>query len=389
MFVLLAGPQTIETIHNFDNNQHIFHPAPLFGLDMVLPALLPQKSSFDLRSHLATKGHSPKGRSSPLRRAKFSSAVHRSHLFCGILFAGSLAKRISPRAKDQRQPVEIEEDLHDPRLAIYKTCESKESLQYGKELQEEALRRAGASSGTPCYVDVHYSWVCLERLQQALEIGRCITVGSVLVPEGVSSEELELSAKCSPLVFRAKSNLIDAGLAIKGSRKNFCRFAVAYPVSMDLSKMQAPFIVIDQIASSHCLGQILRTAYHFGIDSVILSQAAWQFIDSRAMRVSVGWGYHMVFHLASSLPNTLQRLQSRGINLFSISEDPSVGKIAPTNESWALLLGCDSLELQQSKVRVPCQMPGMLDIAHAAAIAIYELSGLSSLNSSRAQSGTS
>lgn len=301
---------------------------------------------------------------------------------------GSWAKQRVAARTNRNCVLPIKQGTNDSRLAIYKASEAsgKESLEYQRALQEEALKNAGAPSGTPCCVDVHYSWVCLERLQQALERGHCITVGSVLLPEAVSLEQLELSKKCSSLVFQAKSNLIDAGFAIKGSRKNFCRFVVAYPVSLDVSDMKAPFIVIDNISSSHCLGQVLRTAYHFGIDSVILSGTAWKHIDSRAMRVSVGWGYHMSFHLASSVANALRSLQSRGTKLFAMCEDPSAETIRTVKSlkltsSWALLLGCHSLsgELELSRVRIPCALSsGMLDAAHAAAICLYELSGLSS-----------
>ena len=300
----------------------------------------------------------------------------------------SVAKKSAenPRHSVPR-PIQAEEHLEDPRLAIYKTDErsqlEREHLeQYKKELREKAIQEAtpGAIPGTPCCIDVHYSWACLERLQKALELGRNIKVESVLLPESATEEQLVLTQKCTSVVFQTTGNLIDSGLAIKGSRKNFCRFVVAYPVSKSLSDLKGPFVVINEIASSHSLGQILRTAYHFGIDSVILSETAWQLLDSRAMRVSVGWGYHMDFHMAQSLPETLHELEKMGIGLFaechSITSEP---KCQPSKD-WALLLGFQEKMngLEISRIRVPCHESGTMDIAHAAAICIYELSGLSS-----------
>ena len=308
-----------------------------------------------------------------------------------------------------------EEHLEDPRLGIYKTNTRNEELEqietYKQYLEEEALKAIGASAGTACSVDVHYSWACLERLYSALELGRGMILGSILLPaKNVSPEQLglvrrigELGSGFSPcgttstpkcrnagfLVFQATSNLIDAGLAIKGSRKNFCRFVVAF-ASKKLSNLKGPFLVINEITSSHSLGQILRTAYHFGIDSVILSTAAWQLLDSRAMRVSVGWGYHMEFHVAASLHEALRELQYLGISLFAECNESKdfAEPIGPSAESadWALLLGCESCldsdagnALEISHVRVPCHLSGTMDIAHAAAICMYELSGSSSL----------
>eukprot|EP00438_Fugacium_kawagutii_P025295 Skav210349 [mRNA] locus=scaffold1491:3703:4755:+ [translate_table: standard] len=316
---------------------------------------------------------------------------------------GKVARKswIGPSEKfaGQTVPIPAEKYLEDPEVAIYKTHPNAHELEdlerYKDGLKERALRKCGARPGTPCCVDVHYSWACLERLQQALELGRSIAIGSVLLPDAklLSPENMSLSRRCSPLVFQATGNLINAGLAIKGSRNNFCRFVVAF-ASLELSNLKGPFIVIDKIASSHSLGQILRTAYHFGIDSVILSKAAWQLLDSRAMRVSVGWGYHLDFHVAAFVPETLRELQHLGVGLFGINDRPIVEEEdfreplepwknweRPATE-WALLLGCDlEDELEISPVRVPCHPAGAMDIAHAAAISMYELCGLSSKQS--------
>ena len=266
-------------------------------------------------------------------------------------------------------------DAKDPRLMIYRTealgeSELEQLERYKDELRGEALRRLGASE-RPCCVDVHYSWACLERLHQAMLLGRSITVASVLLPESASDQQVELSKKCSPRVWRLRGNLIAAGLAIEGSRKSFCRFAVAFPVSKELSEMNAPFLVIGDLSSSHTLGQILRTAYHFGVDSVILSQCAWEALDSRAMRVSVGWCYHMDFHLSKDLRETVKQLEARGIKLFAVSETES--ESAQACEPWALLLACEASHGPVSHIPIP-QVSGTLELAHQAAIAVYELS---------------
>lgn len=308
------------------------------------------------------------------------------------------------------------EHLEDPKLGIYKTTTNNKELEqietYKQYLEEEAIQAIGASAGTPCSVDVHYSWACLERLYSALELDcRGMILGSILLPpaKNVSPEQLGLVRRIGQLqqlgsglsqctqkfgkggfaVFQATGNLIDAGLAIKGSRKNFCRFVVAF-ASKKLSNLKGPFLVINEIASSHSLGQILRSAYHFGIDSVILSTAAWQLLDSRAMRVSVGWGYHMDFHVATSIPEALRELHDLGIGLFAEwNESNDAEAIGPSESAdWALLLGCEACldsdggagdALEISRVRVPCHFSGTMDIAHAAAICMYELSGSSSL----------
>ncbi|CAE6938378.1 DNAH1 [Symbiodinium sp. CCMP2592] len=277
----------------------------------------------------------------------------------------------------------------DPRLSPYRadliTQNQKGQLQYESELRAKALSEQGLALDTPCKCDVHYSWACLERLSQAKDLGRRVTVGSVLLPPSASEAETRLSLRCSSSVFKARGNLIEAKLALKGSRKNFCRFVVAYPMSKCLDDLSPPFLVIDQVSSSHSLGQILRTAFHFGIDSVVLSEGAWAFMDGRAFRVSMGWAYHLDFHVAASLSTVCSELEKGGLELFAFSESPSVPdvKAQPAEDrKWALLLGCQdheaSLGNSVSWVGVPHHLEGTMDLAHASAICMYELAGLSS-----------
>lgn len=148
--------------------------------------------------------------------------------------------------------------------------------------------------------------------------------------------------------------------------------------------MKPPYLVIDDVGSSHSLGQILRSAYHFGVDSVVLTERAWAFLDARAFRVSVGWGYHMDFHLASSLPEVVAQLAQGGVDLFMASDDDASENVETAKGPWALLVGAREAasgpELPEvSAVKVPCRLQGTMDIAHSAAICIYELAGLSSL----------
>ena len=290
------------------------------------------------------------------------------------LVAGGLVKC---RASVKPEYVEA----NDPRLMIYRTEALSESELEQLELYKDELRDEALSGdkSTVCCVDVHYSWACLERLHQAMEMGRRITVASILLPESASDEQVSLSMSCSTQVLRVRGSLIAAGLAIEGSRKNFCRFAIAFPASKELREMNAPFLVVDELSSSHTLGQILRTAYHFGVDSVILSETAWEALNSRAMRVSVGWCYHMDFHLSKDLAATLKHLEARGIKLFAVSETPSEGA-SKSCEPWALLLKCDLTQASNvSSIHIECQLNGTLDLAHSAAIAVYELSVQSEL----------
>ena len=60
------------------------------------------------------------------------------------------------------------------------------------------------------------------------------------------------------------------------------------------------------------IGQILRTAFHLGVASVIGSWGPWDNLRGRALWVSMGWCYHMDFHLADPLA-VLKRRDGTGL----------------------------------------------------------------------------
>ncbi|CAE7838811.1 DNAH1, partial [Symbiodinium microadriaticum] len=310
---------------------------------------------------------------SPCLVLGFLAALHRPSRALGRAHGAS--RQRAEASEGAASVLPAEDYKSDLRLSPYRAdvVTQKGQVQYESELREKALSEQGLALDTPCKCDVHYSWACLERLSQAKDLGRRVTVGSVLLPPSASEAETKLSLRCSESVFKARGNLIDAGLALKGSRKNFCRFVVAYPMSKCLDDLSPPFLVIDKVSSSHSLGQILRTAFHFGIDSVVLSEGAWAFMDSRAFRVSMGWAYHLDFHMAESLSAVCSELESgKGLELYAFSESPSVPdvKAQPAEaRNWALLLGCQdhqaSLGDAVSWVGVPHHLEGTMDLAHA------------------------
>ena len=58
-----------------------------------------------------------------------------------------------------------------------------------------------------------------------------------------------------------------------------CRFLVAFPCSIPIAEMVPPFVVLDGLNSASNVGQVLRTAYHLGVNSVIVSPGAWSCLN--------------------------------------------------------------------------------------------------------------
>ena len=163
-----------------------------------------------------------------------------------------------------------------------------------------------------------------------------------------------------------------------------CRFIVAFPCSTPLCEMKAPFVVLDGLNSASNIGQVLRSAYHLGINSVIASPSAWSCLNARACRVSMGWFYRMTFHVARPLSNAISELKERNVCLYA-AENQFSQPVAPHQPlgdmNWALVVGSEfsgvSEEIVQKcdrRVCVPQQQGHSLNVAHACSICLYELS---------------
>jgi len=319
-----------------------------------------------------------------MRRRRLSGHDGRPALVCRLSAPG----RSSPL---------LLEDAGDVRAALYRVpsrrdeaeCRRQEHKLIAQAVPEDEnmeLSPSGEAAGRLCRVSVHYSWDCLRRLQSALESGRKITVGSVLVPQGTPDDQFALAAGISPNVYTAGRALMATEFSTPGSRKSFCHFVTAFPVSCPLDEMRPPFVVLHDVESSHTIGQIIRTAYHFGLDSVVVSRATWEHLDARACRVAMGWAYHMDFHVADSVEEVLARLRARGVELYAADPSsplPITPRRPRVDGGWALVLGGEESGLSPAvaglcdvRVRVPLREQGLLSVAHAAAICLYELGGL-------------
>eukprot|EP00438_Fugacium_kawagutii_P007325 Skav235719 [mRNA] locus=scaffold280:609354:610232:+ [translate_table: standard] len=163
-----------------------------------------------------------------------------------------------------------------------------------------------------------------------------------------------------------------------------CRFLVAFPYSTPIADMTPPFVVLDGLNSASNVGQVLRSAYHLGINSVIASPGAWSCLNGRACRVSMGWFYRMSFHVARPLSKAINELKDLGVVLYA-AENQFSQPVAPHkphgDRKWALVIGSEFSGVSEDIVRecdqrvcVPQQQGHSLNVAHACSICLYELS---------------
>lgn len=303
-------------------------------------------------------------------------------------------------------------DPDDPRVLLYrkKTQRPRADCAYEQQshdLVQRALRAAmltnvnGTAGAEACLVSVHFSAECLRRLRDAqvssfqtssasskvLEHSRVAPmVHSVFAPSHASEDIWNLAAEITQRVYCADIALFEAAFQRKdsSSKDKMCSFVVAFPVSIPLVDLTPPVLVLCELKNATNIGQILRTAYHLGVTSVVVSRDSWENLGGRAARVSMGWLYHMDFHLAEpSLIDALLALRVRGFKIYAAENHfkTSVAPHAPFGDRrWALVVGNEDVGLNDAvsttadmHICVPKRRGESLNVAHAAGICLYEL----------------
>eukprot|EP00439_Symbiodinium_sp_Y106_P067382 s2320_g11.t1 len=279
-------------------------------------------------------------------------------------------------------------DPDDFRVAIYKGRSVRNASAYDAQIRAiaEDFLQTGSRSGCAdsdrgqpkrlqpikkmgLLVDVHYSWDCLGQLREARSAGFPVHVASVLLPLDTPNELLAIASEVASTVYVMEPELLLQGFQQDvpwtkdmatsnattrsvwrryegGAAKSTCRFAVVFPPSTPLSLLDPPYVILDGLNSASNVGQVLRTAYHLGITSVVASPETWGCLNGRACRVSMGWMYRMKFHAARPLSKAILELQDLGTCVYA-AENQFSEPVAPHeplgDKMWALVVGSEGL----------------------------------------------
>ncbi|CAK9058121.1 unnamed protein product [Durusdinium trenchii] len=313
-----------------------------------------------------------------VRKWRCRRRVDHAALLVAAKCGGCVWKRRSLRMK----AVATITDPADPRVVLYRVKEHRNQRQYGEQIRKlakadrrEQLRRLQS------IVAVHYGKDCLERLKAQGSASTAVV--SIVIMQGASAELMMLAQKvcetCSGDLFLLAPNLVD----------EFCmdlawgepvRYAVTWPRSSELYMMPPPFLVLDGLVSAQNLGQVVRSAVLLGIKSIILSRPTFNCLNGRACHASQGWLYYAEYFLAEDLPTSLKELQTLGICVYA-AEESHPRMVSPhPDPRWALVVGNEERGVSEEVLRccndflrVPQVRGASLNVAHAAAICIYEL----------------
>ncbi|CEM13751.1 unnamed protein product [Vitrella brassicaformis CCMP3155] len=153
-------------------------------------------------------------------------------------------------------------------------------------------------------------------------------------------------------------------------------------VDLILANMRPPFLVLADVRSADNVGTLLRTAFSFGLRSIVMTDVSWAGCNARAARVSIGSLFHFdICHCPeATLPRVIQQMKQMGITVYGTSPCANEFLHGHDDDNWAAVVGNEDtgasdavLSACTEVVSIPQMAGDSLTVSHAAAIALYEL----------------
>lgn len=145
-------------------------------------------------------------------------------------------------------------------------------------------------------------------------------------------------------------------------------------------------LAVEGVTDHENIGSLFRNAAAFGVGAVILDPTCADPLYRRSVRVSLGHVLRVPFARAPEWPAELGALQARGFHTVALtpSGEVTVDRLGPAIGAAVIMVGAEgdglsaaALSAADVTVRIPL-VPAVdsVNVATAAAIALYRLSGL-------------
>ena len=140
-------------------------------------------------------------------------------------------------------------------------------------------------------------------------------------------------------------------------------------------------IALDKINDPGNMGTIIRTAYWFGVDSVIISEDSVDIYNPKVLRSTQGALFHIDIYNDVNLLKTLENLKKHGLSIYLLDAkaEKNIGGITPGDKTILVFgneaggISEDILNKGYERVKIKgftnCES---LNVSAACAIALYE-----------------
>ncbi|MDQ3070025.1 MAG: RNA methyltransferase [Acidobacteriota bacterium] len=268
------------------------------------------------------------------------------------------------------------EDSADPRIAPYRLVADPHAL--GREGLFAAEGRLVAPQLLASRYRVHsvlVSDTALASITPALETRPDVDV--FVAPAAVLSEigGFDFHRGCLALGHR-------------GERKSLEQIVAAPPPAQDLApgaRGPAPLLILEAVSNPDNVGGIFRSADAFGAAAVLLGPGCGDPLYRKAIRTSMGATLQVPWTELAEWPAALRAVRARGYHVIALTPGalsmPLRDAVAASAAPMAFLLGSEGFGLSRDAMnaasaiaRIPMARGDSLNVATAAAIALYAAS---------------
>ncbi|EZG47204.1 RNA methyltransferase [Gregarina niphandrodes] len=141
-----------------------------------------------------------------------------------------------------------------------------------------------------------------------------------------------------------------------------------------------PMLVLDDVRNSDNVGAIMRTAFSFGIRSMVVTKTTMSAIGCRSARTSMGAMNFFSVYVAVDLVETIGVLKAKGIEVIGTSPRARENITARPTKQWALVLGNEELGSSDAVMHacstlaaIPQVAGDSFSVSVAGGICVYEL----------------
>lgn len=155
------------------------------------------------------------------------------------------------------------------------------------------------------------------------------------------------------------------------------------PPSYNLCDLSDKILVVNGITGPENIGNLIRSAAAFNVDSIIIDSKSVSPFVRRAIRVSMGNIFFVKVHFSSNLQESLKQLQKNKYKVYSAANSSNAISIynCQFNEKSAFIIGSEGhgidkniIELSDYIVKIPVNdNVAHLNAANAGTIFLYTL----------------
>ena len=220
------------------------------------------------------------------------------------------------------------DDIEDPRIASYATLRGKRQTSFSDK-----------------WIIAESEKVVRRLLKSPLEVVSMLALPNYYDKLGALTDRVPEKYTASPTLMAD----------IVGYRLHQGVMAAAViPADVSIEELRGPVVALNGLCNAENVGAIMRNAFAFGVENLLVDSATSPPFLRRSVRVSMGCAFSMKINTAQDLPAALLRLKERGYTIIGADLTEPVVDLNrcrfPAN--YVLVIGTEGEGLQKEVVEV-------------------------------------